>query len=236
MLVFIFAGTIKGVVGLGLPPVVLGILTALTGIHSAMAMVALPALITNFYQAVSGSHGKLLWQDHWHFFLAATMSIALGCWLALQVNPANMSLVLGLLLFSYAVLGLTKITLSIDKRWEPTAGFTLGIANGVFTGLTGSSAVPGVFYLQSVGLPKDKLIQAMGILFTCSSLGLSIGLFWMNILTISTGVISLIALIPAIIGMIIGGKIRSLISVQLFQRIFFFSLLLLGGYIVATHL
>jgi uncharacterized protein len=36
--------------------------------------------------------------------------------------------------------------------------------------------VPGVMFLQAIGLPRDGLIQSMGILFTASTLALAIAL------------------------------------------------------------
>ncbi|UTV30663.1 sulfite exporter TauE/SafE family protein [Photobacterium atrarenae] len=236
MAVFLLAGLVKGVVGLGLPPVVLGVLTALIGIHQAMVLVALPAFLTNIVQAVSGREGRQLCRNHWQFFLAATLAIAAGLTLALMVDRHLMALVLGGLLTIYALTGLLKFQLSVQPQWEPGYGVAMGTLNGVFTGLTGSSAVPGVFYLQSIGLSRDQLIQAMGILFTLSSVGLSLGLIWQGLLTVSAGGLSVAALVPAFAGMAIGGMIRKRISVVLFQRIFFCALLLLGTYIIFMNL
>lgn len=230
--VFGFAGLVKGVVGLGLPPIVLGLLTAIIGIHPAMALVALPAFITNIVQAVSGSHWKTLWLTQRLFFFFATISIAAGCLLTQFVSQAHMSLLLGVLLMCYGSLGILKFKPHIDVQWRPHAGVVLGMCNGVFTGLTGSSAVPGVFYLQAIGLPKEKLIQAMGILFTCSSLGLSLGLIWQGVLTPSASALSVVALIPATICMYFGAKLRTHISVIMFERIFYGALTLLGLYVI----
>lgn len=235
MLVFLIAGTIKGVVGLGLPPVVLGLLTAVIGIHPAMAMVALPAFFTNFYQAASGNNAKILGKEHWVFFLSATLSVGVGCLIALSVNHQDIAIMLGLLLTAYAVSGLSNVRFVIQQRWQSTCGAVMGTCNGIFTGLTGSSAVPGVFYLQSSGLSKEQLIQAMGILFTFSSASLSVGLYLQNQLTFSSSVISLVALIPAVFGMCIGALIRKRLSVKVFQTTFYISLLILGLFIVLKN-
>ena len=236
MLVFFVAGTIKGVVGLGLPPIVLGLLTAIVGIHPAMAMVALPAFITNFYQAISGNNAKVLSKQHWIFFLSATLFVGVGCWIALLINHQSMSVLLGMLLTIYAIAGLANFQFEIQQRWQGFFGAMMGSCNGVFTGLTGSSAVPGVFYLQSSGLSKEQLVQAMGILFTFSSAGLSIGLYLQDKLTITSGALSLVALIPAVSGMYIGAKVRKRLSIQVFQKVFFLSLLLLGLFIVFKNI
>ncbi|WP_234498073.1 sulfite exporter TauE/SafE family protein [Vibrio maritimus] len=236
MLVFAVAGVIKGVVGLGLPPVVLGLLTTVVGIHPAMSLVALPAFITNAYQAMAGHYARTLFQEHWAFFFSATLSIGAGCWLTLKVEPSYISLILGVLLSLHAIAGLSNFRVIIPPQWKKAFGVAMGTCNGIFTGLTGSSAVPGVFYLQSSELPKEQLVQAMGILFTFSSAGLALGLFFQNLLTLSSSALSIVALLPAIAGMFIGGRIRKRLSVVMFQRLFFISLFMLGGYIAIIPL
>ena len=52
--VFIIAGTVKGVIGLGLPAISLALLTAAIDLPSAMSLMLVPSLITNIWQAVVG--------------------------------------------------------------------------------------------------------------------------------------------------------------------------------------
>ena len=57
-LVFLLAGTVKGVVGFGLPLVSITLLTPLYGLVDAIAVMLLPAVVTKFWQAFSG--GRLM--------------------------------------------------------------------------------------------------------------------------------------------------------------------------------
>ena len=60
---------------------------------------------------------------------------------------------------------------------RPHTGTVLaGATNGVLTGMTGSYVVPGVLYLQALGMPRDTFVQAMGVLFTVSTLALGASL------------------------------------------------------------
>ena len=49
---FLIAGTIKGVIGLGLPLVSLALLTVAIDLPHAMALLLVPPFITNLWQAV----------------------------------------------------------------------------------------------------------------------------------------------------------------------------------------
>jgi uncharacterized membrane protein YfcA len=102
--------------------------------------------------------------------------------------------------------------------------------------MTGSSVVPGVMFLQAIGLPRDMLIQAMGMLFTASTLALAVALQKANILTIEHGILSFGAVLPAILGMILGQRVRITLSERRFRKVFFVALLVLGAYIIASAL
>ena len=130
------------------------------------------------------------------------------------------------------MVGLGGIRLAISVRQEVWAGPLIGAANGVLTGMTGSFVVPGVMFLQAIGLPRDMFIQAMGMLFTASTLALAIALQVNNLLPVQLVMLSTVALVPAAIGMVLGQKIRQLLSEQLFRRVFFIALLTLGVYII----
>jgi uncharacterized membrane protein YfcA len=99
--------------------------------------------------------------------------------------------------------------------------------------MTGSFVVPGVMYLQAIGLPRDKLVQAMGMLFSLSTIGLAFALQNNNLLTSELATISAFAVVPSIIGMVVGQKIRKSLSETRFRRIFFVSILVLGAFIIA---
>ena len=124
----------------------------------------------------------------------------------------------------------------MSPQQEVWAGPLLGTANGVLTGMTGSCVVPGVMFLQAIDLPRDALIQAMGMLFAVSTLALGLALGGSGFLTAELGLVSAAALVPAIAGMMLGQRIRKSLSEARFRRIFFIALLILGAYIIARAL
>ncbi|NQU61722.1 MAG: sulfite exporter TauE/SafE family protein [Rhodospirillales bacterium] len=231
---FLIAGTVKGVIGLGLPTVSLALLTVAFDLPQAMALLLVPSSITNIWQAVVGGNGSAILRRLWPFLLMATVTVWLGATALTRVDLALLKALLGALLIIYASLSLGGLRFAITPRHEKWIGPLLGTANGILTGMTGSFVVPGVFFLQAIGLSRDMLIQAMGMLFTASTLALAIALQGNGLLTIDLGILSTAALIPAIIGMILGQGIRKRLSEHLFRRLFFIALLILGAYIIAS--
>src|SRR5690606_24770348 len=99
---------------------------------------------------------------------------------------------------------LAGLRIAIPAGHRAWAGPVFGAANGVLTGMTGSFVVPGVIYLQAIGLSRDMLVQAMGILFTLSTLALAAALGGNDLLGRDLGIMSVVALAPALAGMAIG--------------------------------
>ncbi len=230
---FLLAGTVKGVIGLGLPTISLALLTVAIDLHSAMALMLVPSLVTNLWQALAGGNAGPILRRIWPFLLMAIVTIWLGATALTRIDPSWLSALLGLLLVAYAAAGLAGRQFTITSRQEVWIGPLLGSINGILTGMTGSFVVPGVLFLQAVGLSRDMLIQAMGILFCASTLALALALQGNGLLTAQSSIVSAASLVPAIAGMWIGQNVGQKLSESRFRRIFFLSLLILGGYIVA---
>ena len=230
---FLLAGAVKGVIGLGLPTVSLAVLAVAIDLPSAMALLLVPSFVTNVWQGAVGGHGRDLLRRTWPFLLVAAVTVRLGASALTRVDFSLLSALLGLLLVAYAAANLLGLRFRVEAHREKWVGPLVGLVNGVLTGMTGSFVVPGVMYLQALGLPRDALIQAMGMLFTVSTLALGFSLQANNLLRLEHGALSTMALAPAMAGMVAGQRIRKRLSEQLFRRIFFLSLLALGAYLAA---
>lgn len=232
LVTFTLAGLVKGVIGLGLPTVSLGLMTAFVGLPQAMALLLAPSFITNVWQACSGGQGRAVLRRIWPFLTMATVTVWLGAMALTRLDTAVLSAMLGALLVAYALVNLFGIRIAVPVAHERWVGPAIGGMNGVLTGMTGSFVVPGVMFLQAIGLPRDQLIQAMGMLFTTSTVALGLALQGNGLMSQDLGLASVLAVVPAIGGMMIGTRIRARLSETQFRRIFFHALLLLGLYIL----
>lgn len=140
---------------------------------------------------------------------------------------------LGIALVAYAVIGFAKIHVSVPKEHEAWLSPTVGAATGVVTGATGVFVIPAVPYLQALGLEKDDLVQVLGLSFTTSTVALAAGLASRGAFQMSQAVGSMLCVAPALVGMLIGQVIRARVDAATFRLVFFTSLLLLGGDLIA---
>jgi len=230
--VFLFAGFVKGVVGLGLPTVSLGLLTATLGLMDAIALMLVPAFMTNVVQAVVGGGLRALLRRLWPLLATLCLGIWFGTGLLAGADKQAISGLLGILIAAYAAIGLAAPPLPEPGRHERWLSPAWGIVAGIATGLTGAYTM-GVPYLQALRLGRDALVQAMGIFFLVSTVALALSLTGNALLPTSLGLLSVLALIPAFIGMAGGQWVRHRIPEARFRRVIDGFLLLLGGYIAA---
>jgi len=231
---FLIAGGVKGLIGLGLPTVSLGLLTAVLDLPTAMALLIAPSFVTNAYQACVGGHGRVILRRIWPFLLMATGTVWFGATALTRVDLNLLTALLGSLLVVYGGLNLANIRLTISARTEVWSGPAFGAANGILTGMTGSFIVPGVMFLQGIGLSREMLVQAMGMLFIASTVALALALETNALLSNELGISSLLAIIPSLAGMWAGRKLRRQLSEALFRQVFFVAIFLLGLYILAS--
>ncbi len=149
-------------------------------------------------------------------------------WLAGKDAGVARSL-LGAALVIYAGYSLLARQLSVPSRMEPVLSPIIGGITGLVSGATGVFVIPAVPYLQSLGLSKDDLVQALGLSFTVSTVALALALGAHGAFSAGMMGLSLLALVPALIGMWAGQKLRNRISLVTFRRLFLGFLLLLGA-------
>lgn len=231
--VFLFAGVIKGVIGLGLPTVAMALLALVMHPAQAAALLVVPSLVTNLMQ-LRPFATILPMSRRLASMQAGVVSGSLGgaIWLGGSMGH-RAAVALGVVLMLYAAWGLAGVRVAVSARTERWLGPVVGLTTGLVTAATGVFVVPAVPYLQALGLHKDDLIRAMGISFTVSTVALGAGLIVQG--TYSTGNLtdSMVMLLPAMAGMAVGQWMRSLLSPGLFKTIFFIGLGLLGLYMVA---
>jgi uncharacterized protein len=234
--VFLVAGAAKGLVGLGLPTVAMGLLALLMAPPEAAAMVLIPSLATNVWQMLAGGHLWPLVRRFWPMLAAASLATVLGVGLMSRLDSAHVTLALGAVLVVYGALGLGSIELKVSPNQEPWLSPAVGLGTGLVTGATGIFVLPAVPYLQATGLARDALVQAMGLSFTVSTVALGIGLAGDGHLSVASVQQSMAALVPAAIGMMAGQRLRHWLEAKPFRRLFYIAVTLLGGQLVVRAL
>lgn len=228
---FLLAGFVKGAVGLGLPTVAMGLLGSVMPPTQAALLLLLPSFVTNVWQMFAGRAWRSMLQRLWGLQVGVVLGTVWAPVGLAGIDARMASIGMGAALLVYAALGLGAVRLATPLRWQPLASPVVGAATGLVTAATGVFVFPAVPYLQGLGLPKDDLVQAMGLTFTVSTLALGWRLAADGALTfhsMALGWVSLLPLLAALVGMGLGQALRNRISEPVFRRVFFAGLLLIG--------
>lgn len=234
--VFLVAGFVKGVLGLGLPTIAMGLLAVTMTPGQAAAMLVVPSLVTNLWQMLAGPYVLTLFRRLGGMLAAACIGTWLGAGWLTGPHARYGAIALGLSLIVYAVLSLSAVRLAVPRQHEIWLGPLAGLLTGLITAATGVFVIPAIVYLQGIGLQKDELVQALGLSFTVSTIALSFNLIGAGALNVSLAATAVAALVAAVIGMWIGQLIRLRLDQKTFRRWFFIGLLLLGVYLTARAL
>jgi uncharacterized membrane protein YfcA len=228
---FILAGFVKGMIGMGLPTVALGILGAVMTPAQGAALLVLPTIITNTWQLFSGPSFIGLVRRLWPFLIAVGIGTLSGFGLMSGPNAHYAVMGLGAVLVVYSLLGLFAVRFAVPARHEKWMGPVVGALTGLIGAATGLFSVPAIPYLQALGLKRDDLIQALGLFFSVSKLALAVNLVRDGFLQLSIWQASVIALGAAGVGMIAGTWARERVSAEVFRVCFFVGMLALGAHL-----
>lgn len=225
---FLAAGLVKGVTGMGLPTVAMGLLGTVMSPAAAAAVLLVPSLVTNMSQLFNGPSTVRLVRRLWPMMLCLALGTTGGAALLVAANPAWSGFGLGTALIVYAAYALMGPRLTVSRRAEKWLSPLVGGLTGIVTGATGVFVMPAVPYLGALSLSRDELVQALGLSFTVSTVALALGLFGNDAFEASQVGLSSLATVPALIGMWLGQRLRARISPTGFRLCFLVFLLLLG--------
>lgn len=222
----LIGGLLKGVSGSGLPPVAVPLIALLSDVPTAIAIVQIPTMSINLMQAYPRSHGPRDVLPHWPIattlFFASIVGVSL-----LRVAPPTLLLALVAALTLVAALFLFFApSFTLTARARLPVGIPMAAAAGVTAGMSSLAGTILVPYLMALRLPKDLYISVVSICYL-SAIVPTIGafLYW-NVVEPRVFVLSALAVIPAIVGMWYGNRVRGRIDERQFR---FVVLIVLAG-------
>jgi hypothetical protein len=166
---FLFAGFVKGVLGLGLPTVSMGLLAVTMPPAQALAIVIVPAVVTNVWQTFVGPYLRDILRRLWPLMIGTAVGIYLNAGSLTGPYARYGAIPLGILLVIYAIMGLRKFSFSVTRRDEKWIGGIVGLVTGLISAATGVQVIPSMPFLQAIGMEKDELVQALGVFFTVAT-------------------------------------------------------------------
>ncbi len=224
----IFGGVVKGAIGVGLPLMVIPLMSLVIPSPQAIGLMVAPVLVSNIYQAIDTG---LIRQSAKRFMpLLITQTIAsiltVKMTLALSIKQLNMMLagavVLAVVLMSF------KPKFSVSPKAESWASAGVGLFSGLLGGISSLTGPIIITYLMALQLKKEEFVGAISVVYFCAAVPMYAAMFWYGRIGWSDLIASCIALAPMFIGLALGKRIRAKLNEDLFRKFLFGFLLLLA--------
>lgn len=225
---FIIAGIAKGAIGMGLPPIALAVLAFALPLEDALAIMVVPSMATNIWQAI---YGGGFWKLFRRFQTMAVSSVAVLIFVAVtfgQLGSQKALAWVGVILVIYAALALTAWRPAVSQLTERWANPLVGAFSGAVAGITGVAAVPFLPYMQSLDIDRHELVQALGVMFLFIMGALTAALALQGSFTPTNLLGGIGAIAPTFFGVWLGQKARHAVSAETFRRIFLIGMFVVG--------
>ncbi|MGB1106261.1 MAG: sulfite exporter TauE/SafE family protein [Alphaproteobacteria bacterium] len=232
--IFIFAGIVKGFLGIGLPAAAMGLLTLIFPPTEAISLLWLPILFSNMFQFGRARNKREIAVTYKWFAAAIFISIFLTSLFINDYPTALLTVAIGvaMVVFSMNLLFGLSLPVGPGRGWQ----VGVGIVSGVLGGLSSIWSPPVAMYLMARNTPKDMFIGATGFLFLAGCLPLGVGLVISGLITGPVIVKSLLGLLMTLIGFRIGEILRERISQDRFRQVVLVAFLIMGGRLITTGL
>lgn len=225
---FLIAGLVKGAAGMGLPPTAIAVMTLVVPLPEALALLTVPTLVTNAWQALYGGHFRAMLRRFWLMGLMMVLGILIAARGLRALGSPESAGWLGVLLVLFSIMALTAWRPRVPPRAEIWANPLCGLATGLIGGIAGVAAIPFLPYMQSLQILRDELVQGLGILFVIFTAALSLALWDIGALRGDNLLGAVLATIPTMIGVWLGQRLRHAIPPEAFRKFFLVMLLGLG--------
>ena len=177
-----------------------------------------PSLVSNAYVMARAGHLVEMARRFRWLYVSAAVGVVLGLGVLASLRSDTAGLVLGLVLAVYVGFAWTRPDLSLPQRLEAPLAPLVGIATGIVNGITGSQVMPVLPYLAALHLGPDRFVQAINLSFTLSSLVMAAGLARLGILDTTVLLVALGCLVPVILGVRLGTRLRERLAPEVFRR------------------
>lgn len=225
---YFIAGLIKGTLGIGFPTAAIALTATVIDARTAIATVVIPMCLINAWQIYRSGHLKEVLMKHWRLVVTMMITIAVFSVISVEVPIRWLTLMLGVITSSFAILSLWRSPPALPARFDNIAQLVAGTISGVMGGLAGIWAPPIIVYLSSRRVNTAEFVQTVGVLLFIGSAILLTGYVHNGMVHSGNALFSTSLLLPAIAGFAIGEQLREKIANDTFQKLVLIFFLVLG--------
>jgi uncharacterized membrane protein YfcA len=211
-------GLIKGVLGVGTPLLTVPMMAQVLPLQMAIAIMAIPVVVANVWQFAQAERSAAVVARFWPTFVAILIGTWIGVKILSVIDEKTLMLLVGTAVITFAILQGSKFRLHLPDRLVKPAGILFGGASGLIGGVSSFFGPMLITYLISIrGLSRNQFISAISFLYVSAVVPWTLMLYYFGLLDQRLLVYSTFATLPVTLGLLIGQRIRRLISEERFR-------------------
>jgi uncharacterized protein len=213
----IFSGVVKGVLGVGLPLILVPLTTQFLDVPVAVALLTVPMIATNIGQALEGGRTiPAIWRLR-SMLAALVLGTLIGVHLLISVDRRWLAAFVGVSFILLAAMLLALPRVRVSPRADRWAAPLVGLIAALLGGVSAIFGPPMIAYLVGRGTDPATFVKYMAILALTASSCLLLALGMSRTMAPSDLLISAAAMIPIQLGMPIGRLLRGYVKLTVFR-------------------
>ena len=235
LVAFFLAGSIKGVLGMGMPAVAMVLLTLFVPPLLAIPLVALPTALINVVQYGRSAPYRLTVARRYGLLaLVLAVVIAITGYFITVFPEELLFLALGIAMVVFALQALAGVVMRVSPHlgWQ----VLVGSAAGIIGGLSAVFSPPVAMYLVARDTSKQEFIAATGFLFLSGCAPLVVALVLNTVLVPGLVLLAMLGLLASLVGFMLGEWVRGFIAQDLFRRLIMIFFLIMGARLIVVSL
>ena len=225
---FVAGGIVKGTLGVGLPLVVVPLLTLIIPAPQAMGLLVMPVLASNIWQAIQGGLWRISLQRFWPLMLAQAAATLLAIDWSRNWSGKSLDMAMGITVLVAVVVMLLKPRGEVSRSQEKWLGPLIGAVAGAMAGVSSLTGPLLITYLLALRLPRDVFVGSISIIYLLGALPMYAAMLVWGRFGWEAVAWSGIALVPVYMGLKLGSRLREHLNEVQFRRALMALLLGLG--------
>lgn len=224
-LAFFLGGIVKGTLGVGLPLIVVPLLSLGLPTSLAISLMVVPVLASNAWQTYDSraSRGNMRRFAPLVISLMISMAATVSVTLALSASALNTMMAVAVLVAVTLMTVNSQFSLAGPK--EKPVGVVVGALAGILGGVSSLTGPIIISYLMTLKLKREEFIGSVSVIYLFGAIPLYATLAFHGRLQWTHLVISTLAMAPIVMGMLIGKHLRGRIREEWFRRVLLLFLL-----------
>ena len=228
IITLILAGTVKGILGIGLPLVAVPILATFFDLPTAIALMILPIMASNITQAWEGKRNTISIKRFVSLLITLIPCTIFAAQYLTTINIKTGSVILGSIVVIFSLSKFLKLNFNIKPKAESILSPIVGIISGLIGGVSSLIGPVIAMYFVSLKMQKDVFVGTIAIVFLFFATTLYTTMAINGTLNLNNIYSSVIISFPVMAGVFIGNKVRKLINLRTFEIALTLCLILIG--------